>query len=158
MVRIGFATKAAAKLCLDALHGQPMAWGQRLVADFDLRGKDSEKVSRAVWIGNVFDPSKAQEEPPSAADGGCQSNAEAPDFLEQLESDFWHECSTFGTLVEVISKLCLPTHCIFQTSSDCPSLVWSIPTIRLCSCIFAGVYLCRRGGGTVPLWECRERE
>jgi hypothetical protein len=47
--------------CVDALHGKPMPYGLPLVADFDLNGKAAETVSRAIWIGNVYDSSQARD-------------------------------------------------------------------------------------------------
>mmetsp|Transcript_37795 Transcript_37795/g.84442 ORF Transcript_37795/g.84442 Transcript_37795/m.84442 type:complete len:271 (-) Transcript_37795:1114-1926(-) len=128
-VRVGFATKEGAKLCIDAFHGKPMPWGVAMVADYDVSGSHAGdvKASRAIWIGNVFDPSvcflasaaNAASESVDVSGGGRA----VPTYLEQLESDFWGECSRFGPLVSVVSNPAEgAVHAVFRSivsAGDC---------------------------------------
>jgi hypothetical protein len=116
-VRLGFATKEGAKLCCDAWHGRLMPWGLAVVADFELKSGSAAAatVSRAIWIGNVFQPVKTAQQAlqlqasfqasyraAASAAAAAAGNAprEAPsgegqeeeDYFELLERDFSAEC------------------------------------------------------------------
>ena len=156
--RVGFATKEAAKACIDALHGVPARWIRSgsssssgsssdgstnplavgagcaaspvvvVVADYDVADAaacERLAVSRAVWIGNVFDPrqhvddvagrlihtrggggsgggalKKRRGPLASSSEVGAAAAAAASfvNFFDQLESDFVCECSRFGPI------------------------------------------------------------
>ena len=63
-----------------------------MVADYDVVDAASAglSVSRAVWIGNVFDRTALHDDDADAAAGRL--------FFAQLESDFVSECSRFGPI------------------------------------------------------------
>ena len=78
-----------------------------IVADYDVSDAaacGNLSVSRAVWIGNVFDPRShahkdATRRPAAPAAPAAEADEPAVvNFFDQLESDFVCECSRFGPL------------------------------------------------------------
>eukprot|EP00617_Octactis_speculum_P006359 CAMPEP_0185778986 /NCGR_PEP_ID=MMETSP1174-20130828/94263_1 /TAXON_ID=35687 /ORGANISM="Dictyocha speculum, Strain CCMP1381" /LENGTH=471 /DNA_ID=CAMNT_0028467921 /DNA_START=214 /DNA_END=1626 /DNA_ORIENTATION=- len=89
-VLVAFAVKESAKKCVDAMHGR-IVEDRQIVADYDVRGAGATRVSKAVWISNVFNAVAPPQTPPRGLS----------EFVAQIESDFNAEGSRFGPVVHV---------------------------------------------------------